>query len=158
SSLDTDGPVTTSVMASPNPATSGPSTVITLTASVSDATTGGTASAGAQYSTDNGATWLPMSASDGAFDEVTEDVTVTFTLGAAGLSSPGSYPILVRGTDAANQTGAAASTTLVVQGTAPTITSADHTTFTAGSFGTFTVTTSGTPTPSLSQIGALPSG
>jgi uncharacterized repeat protein (TIGR01451 family) len=41
---------------------------------------------------------------------------------------------------------------------APAITSADNTTFTEGSGGTFTVTTTGIPTPELSEDGALPSG
>jgi len=41
---------------------------------------------------------------------------------------------------------------------APSITSADHTTFTAGSAGTFTVQTAGFPAPSLSETGSLPSG
>ena len=39
----------------------------------------------------------------------------------------------------------------------PSITSASATTFTAGTFGTFSVTTTGFPTPALSEIGALPS-
>jgi hypothetical protein len=43
-------------------------------------------------------------------------------------------------------------------GTAPAITSAAATTFTAGSAGSFTVTATGSPTPSLSEAGALPSG
>jgi uncharacterized repeat protein (TIGR01451 family) len=43
-------------------------------------------------------------------------------------------------------------------GAAPTITSDNNTTFTAGSAGSFTVTTLGTPTPSISESGALPSG
>ena len=43
-------------------------------------------------------------------------------------------------------------------GTAPSITSADGTTFTAGSAGSFSVTTSGSPTPSIAESGALPSG
>ena len=43
-------------------------------------------------------------------------------------------------------------------GTAPTITSANSTTFTVGTAGTFTVTSTGSPTPSLSESGALPSG
>src|SRR5204863_9270381 len=38
------------------------------------------------------------------------------------------------------------------------ITSANNTTFAVGTAGTFTVTTTGTPTPSLSETGALPSG
>ena len=40
----------------------------------------------------------------------------------------------------------------------PTITSANNTTFAVGTAGTFTVTTTGTPTPSLSETGALPNG
>ena len=40
----------------------------------------------------------------------------------------------------------------------PTITSADSTTFTVGQAGSFTITTTGTPTPSLSVTGSLPSG
>ncbi len=41
---------------------------------------------------------------------------------------------------------------------APAITSANTTTFTVGASGSFTVTTTGYPTPSLSETGALPSG
>jgi hypothetical protein len=48
--------------------------------------------------------------------------------------------------------------TLTVTGTAPSITSADNKTFTVGSAGSFTVTTGGTPTPAISESGALPSG
>ena len=40
----------------------------------------------------------------------------------------------------------------------PIITSANNTTFTVGTAGSFTVTTTGTPTPSLTETGALPSG
>ena len=40
----------------------------------------------------------------------------------------------------------------------PAITSADSTVFTAGTAGTFTVTTTGSPTPSITETGALPSG
>src|SRR6185437_5977432 len=45
-----------------------------------------------------------------------------------------------------------------VVGTSPTITSGNSTTFTAGTAGSFTVTATGTPTPSLTESGALPSG
>jgi hypothetical protein len=48
--------------------------------------------------------------------------------------------------------------TLNVVGVAPSITSPASTTFALGQFGTFTVTDTGTPTPSLSESGALPSG
>ena len=42
--------------------------------------------------------------------------------------------------------------------TAPSITSANHATFTTGISGTFTVATTGVPAPSLSESGALPAG
>jgi subtilisin-like proprotein convertase family protein len=41
---------------------------------------------------------------------------------------------------------------------APTITSANSTTFTVGTLGSFTVTTTGKPTPSINEAGALPLG
>ena len=41
---------------------------------------------------------------------------------------------------------------------AAAITSADSTTFTAGTLGTFTVTTTGFPISALSETGALPTG
>ena len=43
-------------------------------------------------------------------------------------------------------------------GTAPTITSANGVTFTAGSAGTFTVATTGSPIPAITKTGTLPSG
>ena len=43
-------------------------------------------------------------------------------------------------------------------GTAPTITSASSTMFTVGTAGSFAVTTGGTPLPSLSESGTLPTG
>jgi large repetitive protein len=43
-------------------------------------------------------------------------------------------------------------------GVAPAITSANSTTFAVGAAGTFTVTTTGSPTPALSETGTLPSG
>src|SRR5581483_8714007 len=50
------------------------------------------------------------------------------------------------------------SASLTVTGTPPSITSAATTTFTAGTPGSFTVMTSGTPTPTLSEVGSLPAG
>jgi hypothetical protein len=52
-------------------------------------------------------------------------------------------------------TATTAAATLTV-GNAPTISSADHATFTVGSAGSFTVTTSGFPNPSLSTTGTMP--
>ncbi|MGD0881915.1 MAG: putative Ig domain-containing protein [Acidimicrobiales bacterium] len=45
-----------------------------------------------------------------------------------------------------------------VTGTAPTITSASSTTFNTGAAGSFTVTATGSPTPTIAESGALPSG
>ena len=50
------------------------------------------------------------------------------------------------------------STKIVAASIAPAFTSSASTTFMAGSAGSFTVTTSGTPTPSISKTGTLPSG
>src|SRR5271166_4855422 len=42
--------------------------------------------------------------------------------------------------------------------TSPTITIADHTTFTVGQAGSFTITTTGNPTAAITETGALPAG
>jgi hypothetical protein len=71
----------------------------------------------------------------------------------------GSYPITIDATNGTNP-DAIQSFTLTVenQATAPTITSADSTTFTVGTAGSFTVTATGTPAPTFSETGNLPSG
>ena len=156
--LDVQGPVSSSVVAAPNPVLVGAGNLITLTANINDTSASGSTIASAEYSVDGGTVWSPMSAVDGTFNQVSENVTASFTLGAAALNVPGSYTILVRGKDTANQTGATASTTLVVNGTAPTIDSADNATFVVGAFGTFTVTTTATPTAGLTVGSGLPDG
>ncbi len=84
------------------------------------------------------------------------------TLSAAGVLSgtpspgtAGDYPITLKATNTAGN-DTQAFTLHVNQG--PAITSTDATTFTVGTAGTFTVTATGTPTPALSEIGALPAG
>ncbi len=71
---------------------------------------------------------------------------ISYNLSVAAITSVGTGP-------AAN-----ASNNPISLGTAPAITSANSTTFTVGSAGTFTVTSSGSPTPALSEVGSLPSG
>jgi hypothetical protein len=79
------------------------------------------------------------------------------------VTTTGSTPV---GTSTLTLTGVSGSVThtttvgLTVNsgGTAPSITSANSTTFRVGSAGNFTVTTMGSPTPSLTEMGALPSG
>jgi len=86
------GPVTSSVVATPNPV--GLGVPIALTAVVDDSTTGGSTIASAEYRVDSGAS-VALSASDGAFDEVSEGVLATLP----GFPEAGVYNICVRGTD-----------------------------------------------------------
>jgi hypothetical protein len=97
---DTDGPITSSVMTSPVPALL--NGMVTVTANVSDETTGNNNVASAEYQIDGGV-WQPMSSSDGAFDEPNEDVEATFT-----ATSVGTHEVCVRGTDSVGNTGDAA--------------------------------------------------
>jgi hypothetical protein len=105
-SSDTQCPLTTNPIANPNPAAMG--TAVVITATVSDATTGGSTIASAQCSIDGGP-WLPMNALDGAFDGVSEAVTVTHTFTAAGV-----YNICIRGSDSAGNNNCAANCDLLV--------------------------------------------
>ena len=68
----------------------------------------------------------------------------------------GSYPITVSASDGP-LTDTTQTFTLIVEGP-PAITSAGKATFIVGQPGTFAVTSAGVPTPSLSEIGALPVG
>ena len=71
---------------------------------------------------------------------------------------PGNGPNDTFQTSKGTSLGTAESSTPLVVGTAPGITSAASTTFTTGSAGSFTVTTSGSPAPALTETGTLPSG
>jgi len=105
-SPDGEGPVTTAVLATPNPVSVGGT--VTLSADIDDTDMGGSNIASAEYSLNSGP-WIGMPAEDGAFDEIGEDVTAAFT--APGV--PGIYDLCVRGTDAASNTGAQACIMLV---------------------------------------------
>jgi parallel beta-helix repeat protein len=104
---DHDGPVTSNLVADPNPVAVGNS--VDLYANVDDTDTGGSNIASAEYSLDGGE-WNPMDASDEAFDAVSEDVTA----GLAAPGTPGIYDLCVRGTDAAENTGPEECVMLVV--------------------------------------------
>jgi large repetitive protein len=71
---------------------------------------------------------------------------VSYNLSVAAVSSVGTGP------------SANASNNPVTIGVAPSITSGTSTTFTEGVAGSFTVTSTGIPTPAVSESGALPSG
>jgi len=76
--------------------------------------------------------------------------------GTPASGTAGTYPITITANNGVSP-NFPQSFTLTVD-TAPVITSAASTTFTVGVPGTFTVTTIGTPTPSLTESGTLPSG
>jgi hypothetical protein len=88
---DNQGPPTTNPAATPNVVAEG--TPVIITATVSDATTGGNPIDSAYYSIDGGP-YMPMDAQDGAFDQATEVVTVTSTFAHAGV-----YTICIYGVD-----------------------------------------------------------
>ena len=105
--LDTEGPVTSNVVASLNPVAV--SIAVTLTANVNDSTTGGSNIASAEYNIDGGG-FVAMTANDGTFDGVSEDVIVSFNAPA----TAGIYNLCVRGTDVHNNIGGPECTMLVV--------------------------------------------
>ena len=96
---DDEGPITSNVLAKPNPVPA--YTLLEITATVDDTTTGGSNIAGSSYTLDGGA-GSAMAATDDTFDSPTEDVTATI---AAGLPV-GVYNVCVSGEDAASNTGA----------------------------------------------------
>jgi hypothetical protein len=101
------GPIATDVAANPNPAAVGVAS--TLTANIDDTTTGGSVITSAEYQV-NGGAWQPMAPSDGMFDSVSEDVTVTLS----GSPLPDVFTLCVRGTDASGAVGTSACTLLAV--------------------------------------------
>ena len=100
---DTLGPVTSDVVAEPNP-TNGAETV-TLTAIISDSSTCNSIIAAAEYFvnvTGNNGNGTAMNASDGTFDAVTEAVTADINV--SGWSA-GDYTLYVHGKDEAGNWG-----------------------------------------------------
>ena len=74
-------------------------------------------------------------------------------------SAAGTYPLSFTAANGVLPNATQSFTLMVSQVTqAPAITSANNTTFTVGAAGSFTVTTTGLPTPALTESGALPSG
>jgi hypothetical protein len=83
------------------------------------------------------------------------DGTATL-VGTPNVGSQGVYTIAITASNGVAPDATQAFTLTV--NAPPAITSADHTTFTAGVAAAFTVTTTGQPTPSLSETGTLPPG
>jgi hypothetical protein len=79
--------------------------------------------------------------------------------GIPGASSSGTYVLTITAQNGVSPDATQAFTlTVSPLGQAPAITSAAGTTFTVGSAGSFMVRTTGSPTPALSEAGALPLG
>lgn len=97
-SPDDEAPVTTGTTANPNPVVV--NAPVTLTALVDDVATGGSSITSAEYSLDEGTTWTVMSAVDGSFDGVAENVTAPLA-----FTHPTVSNACVRGTDAAGNIG-----------------------------------------------------
>jgi len=104
---DETGPVTSAVVASPDPAFSGGP--VTVTANVDDTATGAHNIVSAEFNV-NGGAFTAMSASDGTFDSVSEGVTGSFTADTSGLNT-----VCVQGTDALGNVGGAACVDLTVE-------------------------------------------
>ena len=119
---DNIGPAVSNVAVAPNPAT--PAAAATVTATASDANTGGSNIAQAEFVIDSQNVALgsgtPMSAVDGAFDEVTEPVTGTITTTVLGTLTQGTHTMYVRALDSAGKWGGVSSATFKVGNTGPT--------------------------------------
>ncbi|MEK7755022.1 MAG: Ig-like domain repeat protein, partial [Acidobacteriota bacterium] len=103
---EAQAPVVSNVAVAPNPGPVG--TLFGLTATVSDAATGGSNIASAEYSV-NGGLYSPMSAADGAFNAPTENVAAATPLVSANV-----YSLCVRGRDAASNVSGPACTLVAV--------------------------------------------
>jgi hypothetical protein len=102
--MDDAGPMTSNMSVDPDPTNGADS--VTLTASISDSTTGNSDIVAAEYFVDAvGAdgTGTSMGAANGAFDSATEDVTAD--IDASGWAI-GSYTLYVHGNDSADNWGA----------------------------------------------------
>jgi hypothetical protein len=99
---DVTAPVVSALSASPNPVVL--NSPVTFTATADDTLTGGSTIASAGISFDNGATYVAMAAADGAFDEMSENLTYTKTATSVGTIGLNGY--CIRATDAAGNTSA----------------------------------------------------
>jgi hypothetical protein len=104
--IDLTPPITTSVSVAPNPTLGG--TELTLTAIVDDCKTRGGDIISAEYQVDDGA-WTSMSAQDGGFDNIVEEVVAIVPALSVGV-----HDVCVRGTDVSGNTSPAECTLVAV--------------------------------------------
>ena len=90
---------------------------------------------------------------------LTDQGNGTATLsGNPATGTQGTYPFTITAANGISPDATQSFTLTVAVNQAPAITSANSTTFTVGQAGSFTITTTGFPTATISEVGALPSG
>ncbi|MCL4561972.1 MAG: multicopper oxidase domain-containing protein [Chloroflexi bacterium] len=138
---DTTGP--TAAVVTLTPSKTNGSIDVSLTATISDAASGGSNIQAAEYYIDNtsGAP-VSMTASDGGFDSPTEAVQATLTTAILSTLSGGSHTIYVRGQDSAGNWGPFNSAALNLDKNGPTTSALNL--IAASSNGSFDVVLSGT--------------
>jgi K(+)-stimulated pyrophosphate-energized sodium pump len=104
--LDVEGPVSSDILAEPNPVEVNADFVVNAT--LDDSTTGGSKIASAEYSLD-GTTWRPMEPADGAMDTPIEKIVAKLSVTKAGV-----YNLKVHGSDELGNVAAEKSITLIV--------------------------------------------
>jgi hypothetical protein len=106
--IDTAPPITSNVLATPNPIALGAD--LTITATITDA--GGSNVASAEFKVDDG----PFDDLAGPFNASTVNVSVTFPGSNPLLTQPGVHTICIRGTDFADNVGATECIVVAVHG------------------------------------------
>jgi len=102
-SVDTTGPIATALGLSPNP--SDRSSDVTVTATISDATTGNSNVAGAEFYVDTTAGSATMMTPDTTLDSATESFTGTIPQALLQILAAGDHTVYVRGHDMAGNWG-----------------------------------------------------
>ena len=103
---DTEGPIPSDILVEPNPVKV--NVPFVMSAKLDDLATGGSKISSAEYSLD-GASWLPMTALDGALDSPIEKIATK-----SSVAKPGLYSLMVRGSDEMGNVASEKSVVLVV--------------------------------------------
>ncbi|UCH59785.1 MAG: hypothetical protein JSV61_16440 [Anaerolineales bacterium] len=111
--VDHEGPVSTNLVASPNPA--GVNALMSFSATIDDTTTGLSMIASADYRIGQAGSWSPMAAQDGSYDESAETVEANFSA----PDQHGMYDLCVKGTDTATNEGSTTCISLSVDDQGP---------------------------------------
>jgi hypothetical protein len=127
--VDKTGPATSNVVAAPNPnngalGINSSTPAVRVTAAFADALSNVKAGEGFIDTVGADGTGIPFVPSDGSWNSLSENGYVDIPLTTIGALSDGNHTIYVHGKDAAGNWGASSTTILVIDKTAPTISSA----------------------------------